>query len=304
MARSGTDMKISGFSFARNAESLYYPVKESILSILPVCDEFIMVVGKSADHTRDIVASIHDPRLRIIDTEWPEREQATEHIFRQQANIGLRACTGDWCFHLQCDEIVHEDDLPRIRQQCQENLGRQKVEGMLLEWIHFWGDYEHFQRNHRFCNREIRIVRNRIGVESYKDSVSFRVGDRKLRVVHSGARIFHYGMVRPPDLMRRKQIAMDVVYHGATKVTQSRNPNPLDYDYGSLEKLPRFSGKHPAVMTEMISRFDWKDKLRYSGKSATAFKHDRLKYRLLTLLEERILGGRKLGGFRNYQLIK
>jgi hypothetical protein len=39
-------MKISGFSFVRNGIKLYYPVIESIQSILPICDEFIIAVGK------------------------------------------------------------------------------------------------------------------------------------------------------------------------------------------------------------------------------------------------------------------
>lgn len=39
-------MKLSGFSFVRNGIKLYYPVVETIKSILPLVDEFVIAVGK------------------------------------------------------------------------------------------------------------------------------------------------------------------------------------------------------------------------------------------------------------------
>ena len=68
-------MKISGFSFVRNGISLYYPIVESIKSILPIVDEFIVAVGKSSDgdDTRERIAAIKNPKVKIIDTIWEER---------------------------------------------------------------------------------------------------------------------------------------------------------------------------------------------------------------------------------------
>lgn len=297
-------MKISGFSFAKNADRLGYPVAESIASILPICDEFIMAVGRGEDRTRDLVAGIGDPKIRIIDTVWPDKEDTADHIFRQQANLALGECTGDWCFHIQCDEAVHEDDLPHIKRRCEELLGEKKVEAMLFNWIHFWGDYAHYQVNHRFFKHDIRIVRNRIGTESYRDSQSFRKHGKKLKAVQLDARIFHYNTVRPPHLMRSKQIAMVEVYHGKKAAADRFALAPPEFDYGSLKRLPRFTGTHPAVMRGRIDRFDWAVKLDYEGKSTVRFDHDRLKYRLLTFLEQRVFGGRTIGGFGNYILIK
>ena len=39
-------MKVSGFTFIKNAEMLGYPFIESIQSVLPIVDEFIIAVGK------------------------------------------------------------------------------------------------------------------------------------------------------------------------------------------------------------------------------------------------------------------
>ena len=297
-------MKISGFSFARNADRLGYPVAESIRSILPVCDEFVMVVGEGDDRTRDLVVEIGDPKIRIIDTVWPTWEETNDHIFRQQTNIGLAQCSGDWCFHIQCDEVVHEDDLHHIRRRCEELAGDTEVEAMLFNWIHFWGDYEHYQVNHKFFKRDIRIVRNRIGAESYLDSQSFRIQGRKMKAELLDARIFHYNMVRPPRLMRSKQIARDAVYFGKNTAADRYKNLPPEFDYGPLSRVPRFTGTHPAVMAGRINRFDWAESLDYEGKSKARFNHDRVKYKILTFLEQRVFGGRTIGGFKNYKLTK
>ena len=42
-------MKVSGFTFVRNVVKYDYPVVESIRSILPVVDEFIVNVGWCVD---------------------------------------------------------------------------------------------------------------------------------------------------------------------------------------------------------------------------------------------------------------
>ena len=69
-------MKISGFSFVRNGIKLYYPVAESIRSILPICDEFVVAVGRGDDDdtTRAEIEAIGDPKVRIVDTVWPEEQ--------------------------------------------------------------------------------------------------------------------------------------------------------------------------------------------------------------------------------------
>ena len=48
-------MKVSGFTFVRNAVKYDYPVVESIASILPLCDEVVVAVGQSEDGTRALI---------------------------------------------------------------------------------------------------------------------------------------------------------------------------------------------------------------------------------------------------------
>jgi hypothetical protein len=299
-------MKISGFSFCRNAQKLYYPVAESIRSILPICDEFVVAVGKgdADDRTREEIAGIGDPKIRIIDTEWTDRERLGKYIHSQQTNIALNACSGDWCFYVQSDEVVHEQYLGPIRRRCEAMLPDHDVEGLLFRYRHFWGDYDHVHINHAWYPREIRIVRNGRGIQSFRSAQSFRLNGRKLRVADVDAEIYHYGWVRPPDFMQRKMLEF-VTTHEGRDVADRRFGDPDSvYRYGSLERIPRFTGTHPAVMRPWIDRFDWADQLQYTGKSTVPQKHNRFKYRMLTFIEQRLFGGRIHLGAKAYVLLR
>jgi glycosyltransferase involved in cell wall biosynthesis len=299
-------MKISGFSFARNADKLYFPIKEAITSILPMCSEFIVAVGDgdADDRTRSIIESIGDPRIRIIDTVWPKPGEAAEHIYSQQTNLALSQCSGDWCFYIQSDEAVHEKYLPVIQARCEELSADREVQGLLFNFRHFWGDYNHFQGGHKWYPQEIRIVRNGLGITSWKDAQSFRLHGEKIKVASVNAEVYHYGYVRPPRLMQRKSFTHYVNYSGDGSAREAFKDRPVDFDYGPLDKAEVFSGTHPKVMAGRIGSMDWKGQLRLRGKRLTAFAHDRLKYRFLSFIEKHLLGGRQLGGFKNYKLLK
>jgi hypothetical protein len=61
-------VKVSGFTIVRNAIKLDFPVEASIRSILPVCDEVVVNVGRSEDATLELVRSIADPRILILES--------------------------------------------------------------------------------------------------------------------------------------------------------------------------------------------------------------------------------------------
>ncbi len=313
-------MKISGFSFVKNGIKLYYPITEAIKSILPICDEFVVAVGKSDDNTREKIVAINDPKIKIIDTEWDLEKYPRGMENAHQTDIAKNACSGDWLFYLQADEVVHEKYLPIIKQRCQDLLDDKEVEGLLFKYRHFWGDYEHYHISHRWYPNEIRIIRNNKDIHSWESAQSFRripnfdginyrqkEGTHKLNVATVDAYIFHYGWVRPPHLMINKKKALDTVHKGNKKVEEMYKNTPSEFDYGPLNKLAVFTETHPKVMTEMISRMNWKDKLQYSGKpnpNRELHKHEKLKYRFLTILEQNLLNGNHIGGFKNYKLIK
>lgn len=313
-------MKISGFSFVRNGVKLYYPVVESIKSILPICDEFVIAIGKGDedDKTRELVSAIGDPKIRIIDTIWEEKYFKKGIINSIQTDIAMKACSGDWLFYVQADEVLHEQDLPIIRQRCEELIDHRQVEGLVFKYRHFWGDYDHYHQGHGWYPHEIRIVRNLPCIHSYQSAQSFRwfdfydnprqeTGTRKLNVASVDAYIYHYGWVRPPHLMQNKSKALNTVHWGVQKANDFYRTQKDYFDYGPLNFLAVFRGSHPAVMKDLIRKLNWQDKLQYSGKpdkNRFPHKHEKFKYRLLSWIERNLNGGRQIGEFENYVLLR
>ena len=56
-------MKVSAFTFIKNGQILGYPFLQSIQSILPIVDEFIINVGDSEDETLKMIHSIKDAKI-------------------------------------------------------------------------------------------------------------------------------------------------------------------------------------------------------------------------------------------------
>lgn len=318
-------MKISGFTMGKNAHKLYYPMRYSIESILPIVDEFVVVLGDSDadDRTREEVLAIGSDKIRIIDTVWDIEKfpRGMEHA--HQTDLAKEACTGDWLFYLQSDEVVHEKDLEAIQSRCRELQDDFEVEGLLFRYLHFWGDYDHLQDNHCWYRHEIRIIRNDPVIHSWESAQSFRKipgfdglhyrqqeGTYKLRVAEVDADIYHYGWVRPPSVMQKKIKAFQTNHRGEQKVKEMEAEHYYDrqFDYGNLSALTRFRGSHPAVMKGWIAGFDWGDQLRFNGpaggQNPDTAKHDKPKYRVISWIEKHLLGGRRLGEFRNYVLLK
>ena len=315
-------MTISGFTIAKNTAKLYYPIKQSIMSILPIVDEFVVALGDcdNDDHTRKEIESIGSDKIKIIDTVWDIEKYPNGTENAHQTDIAKNACSGDWLFYLQADEVVHEKFLPIIKNKCEEMLHNKEIEGLLLKYRHFWGDYNHYHIAHGWYPYEIRIIRNNTDIHSWESAQSFRripdfdninyrqqKGTYKLDVALVDAYIFHYGWVRPPEYMRKKTYALDTIHKGQKKAEELYKEQPSEFDYGPLNLLPKFKETHPKVMQEWIAQFDWQDKLQYRGKpnpNRVPHKHEKLKNKILTFIEQSILKGKHIGGFKNYNIRK
>ena len=293
-------MRISGFTFVRNAIDLYYPIIESIRSALPICDEFIVAAGDSTDETTEAIRRIGDPKIKIIETVWDRERYVAGAINADQTNVALNACTGDWCLYLQADEVLHEAEYQPLIESMERHLADQQVEGLLFDYLHFFADYDHYMIAHGWYPHEIRIVRNGIGIQSWHDAQGFRRNGEKLKVAKGNARVFHYGWVRPPDRMRKKVSAFNSLYIGEEAARNQAAMQDDDFCFGSLDGRARYAGTHPAVMSDRIAAKFWEVK---AGPPSNELRQDRFKNRLLSFLENRILGFR-VGQPQNYKLLR
>jgi glycosyltransferase involved in cell wall biosynthesis len=254
-------MRVSGFTILRNAVKYGYPFRESIRSLLPLVDEMIVAVGDSEDETREQVVGLGSPKIRVVDTVWDLSKRKDGLVLSEQTDLAMRECTGDWCFYLQADEVLHEKDYDRIRSKMRQHLHRPRVEGLWFGYLHFRADYD--IRDTLGYLREVRIIRNGVGIRSRGDACGFwRSGDRPLRARldggsrRVGAYVYHYGGVRPPRVQGLRTAAFHRLYDEGALGDVPPDDQVEDWVYDYRGCVP-YRGTHPAVMAERIAAMDW-----------------------------------------------
>ena len=201
-------MKVTGFTFIKNAVLYQYPIVEAIQSILPLCDEVVVAVGKSDDGTRELVASIDTQKVRIIDTVWDDSLKEGGRVLAAETDKAFKAIAADtdWCVYIQGDEVMHEAGYDEMREAMQRWKDAKDVDGLLFKYRHFYGSFDYIGAASNWYRREIRVIKNNRSIYSYRDAQGFRKEDnQKLRVKPLDAYIHHYGWVREPAAMERKQ---------------------------------------------------------------------------------------------------
>jgi hypothetical protein len=287
---------ISGFTIVRNARKYDYPVVESITSILPICDEFVVCVGASEDDTLDLVRSIGSPKLRIIETVWDDRLREGGRVLAIETDKAFDAISpqADWGFYLQADEVVHEQYLPAIRQAAEQYRAQPEVEGLLFGYTHFYGSYDYVGDSRRWYRHEVRMVRHDPRVRSYRDAQGFRRNGQKLKVKLIDAQVYHYGWVKDPHYQQAKQKDFHKLWHSDEWVQKHVAPGDL-YDYANIDSVVRFAGTHPAVMRARVGAANWE--VQFDESQRKFRPKDWLLYRW-----EKLTGWRPFE-YKNYQKI-
>ncbi|NIJ55254.1 glycosyltransferase family 2 protein [Dyadobacter arcticus] len=294
-------MKISGFTIIRNAVLNDYPIVEAITSILPVVDEMLVSVGYSEDNTLELIRSIKSEKIRIVESEWDLSLRAGGKVLAVETDKALRQISPDtdWAFYIQGDEVVHEKYHEAIIESCKQHVDNQEVEGLLFDYLHFYGTYDYVGDSRKWYRREIRIIRNenktgKHEIFAFRDAQGFRKGHTKLNVKHSGAAVYHYGWVKNPAQMKTKMKNVSRFWNDDTEWEKILKSEDI-FNYGEFDSIKKFEGTHPAVMRDRIMKQNWKVELDISKKKF------RFKDALLYWFEKRT--GRRLFEFRNYRFI-
>lgn len=293
--------KISGFTFIKNGLSLGYPILESILSISPICAEVIINVGFSnVECTEDdgtyhyLKSNLKEEKYKFIKSWWDPAKTQRGMILSEQTDIALSHCSKKYCQYIQGDECVHEDDLKIILSGVQEMEENEKIEGLIFNYLHFYGNVDIYKYTRTMYRREVRLIRNKKGIKSWMDAQGFRKNDgQKIFAKLIPARIFHYGWARPEKIMAKKVVAFEQLYHGDKKNTAER------FTYTRVWGLRKFKSSHPKVAQAWLL------------KNRNDLDFDRLpfrfSYRILDViicdLFEKLTGFR-IGEYKNYKRIK
>lgn len=287
-------MQVAGFTIIRNALKYDYPVVEAITSILPVCDVFYVGVGNSEDGTRELIASIPSDKIKIIDTMWDDSMREGGKVLSLETNKVFDQIPKeyDWCFYIQSDECVHEEDLAKIKEGMQMYAQDKTIDGLLFEYKHFYGHYKYVGVGRRWYKHEIRIIKNNKALRSYKDAQGFRtLDDKKLRVKKTGAFIYHYGWVKSPKAQQAKQSSFHKMWHDDAWM-KNNIPEVEEFDYSNIDLLEFYKGSHPKVFETRIEHANWN--FKYDPKKVKR----NLKYRFLFWVEK--MTGWRIGENRNY----
>jgi glycosyltransferase involved in cell wall biosynthesis len=166
-------LTISGYTTTLECVSRDYPFEQCIHSMLTFCDEVCIVDAGSKDQTLERLAQLaynisHETAIRFKDSlkdkttfDFPDSYEGHE----RQKNIKIRVkkydstnprfaptvdgmlkaearsmCTGDFCWQMDVDEIVHENDAKKIVDMCK--IVPETINIISLPVIEFWGGPE------------------------------------------------------------------------------------------------------------------------------------------------------------------
>ena len=241
-------MKVSAFTFIKNGQILGYPFIQSVQSVLPIVDEFIINVGDSDDDTLELVKSISSSKIRIIQSKWNQSMQDRGYVYGQQKMISQFNCTGDWAFYIEGDEIYHENDLDQIKNAMNLNLNDSNIEALAFDFYHFYGNANTYLDSPGWYRSEARIIKT--SCRSYAPDGLFWLvlnGNKKgryPRAKHTGVHCFHYGWVRSEDQMNLKSQQVQRYW--------GKSHTKIDYSQIDSNILKKFEGTHPNVIQEWI----------------------------------------------------
>jgi hypothetical protein len=291
-------MKIAGFTFIRNAIKNDYAIVEAITSILPICDEFVVAVGKSEDNTLGLIQGIKSDKIKIIETIWDESKREGGQSFAMETDKAYQAISPDtdWAFYIQGDECVHEDDLQVIQKALEENHDNVSIEGFLFNYKHFYGSYDYVATSRRWYRKEIRLLRFNPQVHSFKDAQGFRKEGRKLKVKEISAHIFHYGWVKAPTGLSQKVRNFTQFYHDDAWLA-ANVPADYEFDFGNAERLYKFEGTHPQVYLPRTKAQNW----NFDFDPAVLRSKMSLRRKVLQKIQD--WTGWRIGEYKNYKLI-
>ncbi len=290
-------MQVSGFTFIRNAIKFDYPIVEAITSILPLCDEFVLMLGNSEDETRKLIENIGSPKIKIYDSVWDDSLREGGRVLAVETDKALDKVShnSDWAFYIQGDEVVHEKYLSNITSAMEQWKDDKRVEGLLFKYKHFYGSYDYVGDSARWYRQEVRIIRPGAEIRSYRDAQGFRKDGRSLYVKPVDAEVYHYGWVKPPSKQQEKRKYFQSLWHDDDWLKNNFGEEN-EFDYSAIDSLAKFEGTHPAAMLKRINEKHW------------TFNHN-LSQKKLGFKSRFKLGFEKAFGFRlweykNFKLVK
>ncbi len=110
-------MMITGMNCGRNCIKNGYPFVESILSKLPLVDEYFVSDGGSNDGTWEVLQRLSDifPKIQVF--HMPDEKNVRWDSCSTASNKFIQVAKGDWIYLDNMDEAIHERDITPLRRR-------------------------------------------------------------------------------------------------------------------------------------------------------------------------------------------
>lgn len=248
--------KIYGFTLLRNGIKYDYSYIECLKNLSLLVDKIYLALGESDDGTFESLKDFEN--IEFIHTKWdPALMGDGGQILSQQTNVALEKLREDlkddpefknaWGMYLQCDEMIHEDEIERIKHDI-EYANEQGHDAVRFRYLHFWKDHYHIAINKRWYPQEVRAIKLDSKILSFGDAQGF---SDVTNPYESDCKIFHYGHVRDEEKLAEKQKQLIRFIRPAEKFNKYFNREKKAF---SKTKTVRVNLKHPRVMKERIER--------------------------------------------------
>lgn len=258
-AISETAPRLSAYSYLKNGVIFDYPFCESLLAVLPVCDEVVVTYAvDSEDNTFAVLQKMAQlfPHLRLYPSEvWKQQHVLQGQRIALAATEAREYCQGDWLWHVQADEVYTRQDTLKVKQLIAEYQDA-PVDAFVFPIKHFYANYEQYVNEkgpqegwYLSC---IRLAR-RGAAEHIGDAWTQKVQDPQ-RLVQAPISIYHYGHVREAEAMRLKSNHMERLYKALPEDFEVCAPQSFVYDRVSQDLLAPMQSYHPEVMARRIAR--------------------------------------------------
>ena len=132
---------ISSYTQTYNCISQDFPFEECITSLLGFSNEVIVVDAYSNDGTWERLQEMSqsDNRIKLYQNE--ENSQGVSTLTQSPKAVARSYCTGDWCWQMDIDEIIHEKDYEKIKSLVNNVQLPEDVDILCLPIVEYWGPH-------------------------------------------------------------------------------------------------------------------------------------------------------------------
>ncbi len=259
-------MTIGGNVCVRNGIDLDYCWRESIQSLLPVCDIVVACDGESTDGTQEEIREWmkREPKLRLCVYPWPDPKN-DNNFWVTWLNYCREHIDCDYQLQLDADEVLAEWSYPVINDYKQRFDGKRF--SLWCNRLNFWSDSKHLVPHGVCCGHKVvRLAPQNVWLPS--DGPHPLGSEAIAMAIDSPVEIFHYGFLREREAFFRKAKALQNYFFGGydSRLTAAEERTDILIAEGSpgnwmehcgmewLDRLIPYAGPHPAGMGQWLEK--------------------------------------------------